>query len=344
MKKSLLKTSLLLATLSLLAGCGKSPLDMDKWVFSPKNANNIEVGILQPLEHGALSLAREGFLEGLAEQGFTNGVNMTVTYQNANANEADLVTLAKNLVTKCDLNLGIGTGASQALHSAQINKGLTKPILFTAVTDAVSAQLVTSNENPGGYITGSSDANPVEAQIQLIKECIPDADLIGILYTQSETNSEVQANQARAAATELGISTKVSTCTDSSDISSVALALAQTEGLDAIYIPTDNNIAGNMQGVKNAAESTHVLVVTGEESMMKNGGHVTLSVNYKELGKRAGLMAASIMKHEHKPNEIPVVTMTKEECSYLMCSANLEAAGINLPQSVVEKCVDVPVE
>ena len=77
-----------------------------------------------------------------------------------------------------------------------------------------------SELKPGGYITGSSDANPVEAQIDLIKECIPDADKIGILYTQSETNSEVQANQAQAQAEKVGLTVVRMTCTDTTDLPS----------------------------------------------------------------------------------------------------------------------------
>ena len=110
-----------------------------------------------------------------------------------------------------DLTLGIGTGASKALYSAQINSGSTNPILFTAVTDAVAAELVESNENSGNYITGTSDANPVEAQISLIKECLPDAKKIGIIYTQSEVNSEVQANEAKEEAERQGLTVEVAT-------------------------------------------------------------------------------------------------------------------------------------
>lgn len=299
------------------------------------------IGILQPLEHDALGLAREGFIDALKEGGYEDGVNIDIDYQNANGVEADIVTLAKSLTTKCDLTLGIGTGASVALQSAQVNSGSKNPILFTAVTDAVDAKLVASNEKPGGFITGSSDANPVEAQIDLILECIPEADKIGILYTQSETNSEVQANQAEAQAIKKGLEVVRMTCTDTSDLVQVANKLCSTEGIDAIYIPTDNLIAANMASVKSALEEYKVLCVCGEESMMVQGGHVTLSVDYYELGKKAGKMAVQILKGEKAPADIPVATMALEECSYLMCTENLEKAGITIAESVKAKCKDV---
>ena len=306
-----------------------------------KKIENVKIGILQPVEHDALGLAKKGFIDALAEKGYKEGENLTIDYQNANGQENDLVTLAKSLTNKCDMTLGIGTGATVALQSAQVNSGSTKPIIFTAVTDAVTAGLVTSNAAPGGYITGSSDANPVEAQIDLIKECIPDADKVGILYTQSETNSEVQANQAQAQAEKVGLTVVRMTCTDTTDLAQVAERLCATEGLDALYIPTDNLIAANMTTVKAAVEKYHILCVTGEEGIMAAGGHVTLSIDYYELGKKAGYMAANILKGEAKPESTPVQTMSISECKYVMCSENLTAAGITIPESVKEKCTDV---
>ncbi|MCR5422300.1 MAG: ABC transporter substrate-binding protein [Bacilli bacterium] len=306
-----------------------------------KKTENVKIGILQPVEHDALGLAKKGFIDALAEKGYKEGENLTIDYQNANGQENDLVTLAKSLTNKCDMTLGIGTGATVALQSAQVNSGSTKPIIFTAVTDAVTTGLVTSNAAPGGYITGSSDANPVEAQIDLIKECIPDADKVGILYTQSETNSEVQANQAQAQAEKVGLTVVRMTCTDTTDLAQVAERLCATEGLDALYIPTDNLIAANMTTVKAAVEKYHILCVTGEEGIMAAGGHVTLSIDYYELGKKAGYMAASILKGEAKPESTPVQTMSISECKYVMCSENLTAAGITIPDTVKEKCTDV---
>ncbi|MBO7078442.1 MAG: ABC transporter substrate-binding protein [Bacilli bacterium] len=325
--KQILSVFLLVILALVFAGC--------------KKTENVKIGILQPVEHDALGLARKGFIDALAEKGYKEGENLTIDYQNANGQENDLVTLAKSLTNKCDMTLGIGTGATVALQSAQVNSGSTKPIIFTAVTDAVTAGLVTSNAAPGGYITGSSDANPVEAQIDLIKECIPDADKVGILYTQSETNSEVQANQAQAQAEKVGLTIVRMTCTDTTDLAQVAERLCATEGLDALYIPTDNLIAANMTTVKAAVEKYHILCVTGEEGIMAAGGHVTLSIDYYELGKKAGYMAASILKGEAKPESTPVQTMSISECKYVMCSENLTAAGITIPDTVKEKCTDV---
>ena len=305
--------------------------------FTACNSGGIVIGILQPAEHAALTAAREGFMQAIEDA----GLNVTFKYQNANGVEADQNTMAKSLVAKSALTLGIGTGASLSLQAAAINTGSDKPILFTAVTDPVDAGLVASNEAPGGHITGASDMNPVAAQIDLIKECLPTAQKIGIFYTQSETNSKVQADQAAAEAEEQGLAVEIMTCTDSSDIAANINTLCGSKNIDALYIPTDNNVAAHMQPVKNAVETYHILTVCGEESIMANGGHITLSISYKELGRRTGEMAVKILEEGANPATMPVVSMTANECSYVMCSENANAAGVTIPESVQQKCTDI---
>lgn len=297
----------------------------------------VKVGILQPVEHVALDAAREGFKTGI-EAKLGDGYKVEYVYRNASGSDADRVAFAKDLVSTCDLYLGIGTDASKDLKSAAEDKGLIKPLLFTAVTDPVDAGLVESLDNGKGFVTGTSDMQPLDAQIQLIKECIPSVDKVGILYTQGESNSVVQANQAEEALTNEGITSVRQSCTNASDVSAAALALVNTSGIDAIYIPTDNNIAANTDAVKTAVSNKHVLVVTGEEGMMNGCGHVTLSINYTSLGEVTGEMAAKIVKEELVPGKLPVKTMTASECNYVMNAENCADAGVTLPQSVIDKC------
>lgn len=303
-------------------------------------SDKTKIGILQPVEHDALSAARTGFISALAEKGYDE-TKVEFVYHNAGGKDAELTTMAKDLVSSCSMTLGIGTGAAQVLKSTSVDKGLVKPVLFTAVTDPVDAGLVDSLENGKGFVTGTSDAQPIEAQIDLIKECIPEADKIGILYTQSETNSVIQANQAKSVIESAGMSAIIKTATGPSDVSNTALALASESGLDAIYIPTDNNIAANTDAVKTAVSSKHILVVCGEESMTKGCGGVTLSLNYEELGKVTGRMAVEILSGEKNAKDIPVRVMTKEDCNYAMSSANLADAGVTLPESVTTKCSEL---
>ena len=325
MKRKMILMPLL--TVALLGAC------TNKVDYTPvdKNKETIKVGILQPVEHVALGAARKGFEDALKAANLPNKID--IAYSNAGGNDADLVTLAKNLIDSCDLSLGIGTGASKALLGAQVNAGLKKPLLFTAVTDPVDAGLVKNADNPSGYVCGTTDANPVEAQIALIKEFKSSATKVGIMYTQTEENSKVQSDQAEAAIKAAGMTASVKTCTNSSDIKATAEALV-AEGVDAIYLPTDNNIAANMNAVKQAAVAGGTLVVAGEEGMLEEGGHITLSIDYYNLGKNTGEMAASLIKNDTKPTDYKVVAVPASNCSYVYSSKNLADAGLSMPEAL----------
>ena len=326
-KRHLVVGSLLL--MSMLSGC---------------KDNRIQVGILQPVDHKALTATRLGFMEGLNEKGYGKD-KVHFIYENARGKEAELNNKSKSLVANSDLTLGLGTDAAKALASSALDKGSTKPILFSAVTDPVGAGLVDSLDVGSGYITGMSDDNPVEAQIELILECFEgtekEVDKIGLLYTRSEENSVAQANRAKKVIEEHGINAITKTATGDADVSSTAVALVNEEGLDAIYIPTDNNIAAKAGEVKDAVSGKGILVVTGEKDMLVNCGAVTLSIDYFELGKRTGYMAAAILSGEKEPKDIPVGYMALEECEYYYSSSNCTDAGITLPSSVISKSKDV---
>lgn len=342
MKHKLLLTAIPLLFFSL-TGCAGGYKDIDTGRTVQEGTlvetdHKIRVGILQPVEHIALGLARQGFVDGLKEAGYVDGKNITIDYRNAGGKDAAQSTQAKTLITKNEINLGIGTGASLSLKSASDNAGKTNPLLFTAVTDPVDAKLVNNAKAPEGYVTGTSDMNPVEAQVQLIKECLPNATKIGILYTKTETNSVVQADMAKAEAEKQGFEVEIETVDNSSQITAKATKLA--ESCQAIYLPTDNNIAANMNAVKVPADNAHCLIVAGEEGMLEGGAHITLSIDYYELGKTTGKMAVSLINGSKTVSQLPVKYMSSEECEYVLNSANLTSAGITLPEAVVAKCRD----
>lgn len=312
MKKLLFVLIVLVASLTLV-GCGEDVKT---------------IGILQPVTHEALDKAQEGFIDALKEAGYVDGVNIKLIVNNAAGSDSDLNVMAKSLVSQCDLTLGIGTGAAQALKAQEEKIASTNPLLFTAVTDPVAVKLVNSNEHPDSFVTGTSDMNPVVDQIGLIKKYIPEADKIGIFYTGSETNSEVQAQLAKQEAERQGLEVVIGTITDATDLQAVLRKLCATEGLDAIYIPTDNTVASNMNAVKSVLNEYHILTVCGEESMASAGGHITLSVDYYQLGKKAGEMAVKILKNGKTPSELPVYSMPGEECVFKYFEENIKAAGL----------------
>ena len=298
------------------------------------------IGILLPVTHDALNNAANGFKEGLKQAGWEDGKNIAITTKNAEGKDDDLRTMAKSLIANNVLTLGLGTGATEQLKSAQKNRGSKNPILFSAVTDPVGAGFAKSLEQPGGLITGSSDAQPVEGQIDLIKRVLPSADKVGIFYTISESNSEAQALDAKAEIEAQGMTAVIRTCSDVNDLDTSLASLLAVDGLDAIYIPTDNNVAANMQKVKASAKGKGVLIVGGEVGML-SGAHITISVDYVTLGKKTGEMAAQILNGEKKPEDLPVYVMPVSECGNYYSSVNLADAGVELEPNSLTGFIDV---
>lgn len=269
----------------------------------------IDIGILQYVTHGALDASRLGFLDALAEAGYEEGVDFRIHLQNPQAEQSQLAPMSSQLVSQADLLFAIATPAAIAIANEKVRRNTTTPLLFTAVTDPVDAGLVASLETPNGTNTGTNDMNPVAEQIALILDLVPDATTIGILYTASEDNSQIQASLASSAAEALGLEVEIRTVTSAGEIQQAMTSLANA-GIDALYLPTDNLLASSMEIVNTRATELQLPVVCGESSMAEKGGTATLGINYYELGVLTGEMAVQILRGEATPASLPVVGLT----------------------------------
>ncbi len=342
------KTILLpVVTLMSLLACSK-PVVPDRAVID-LSKSNFKLGILQPISHSALDEARVAFKEVINESiasGALHDLGKTVTFreENPEGDPAQLANLAKSIAADSDIMLGIATDPSQALKNSRDEFGTKQPILFTAVTDPVNAGLIKRFPHHDGSVTGTSDDNPVEAQIQLITKCLTDIQpaqiKLGILYTGSETNSEVQAKRAKKAANAAGISKVTNyTCTNVTDLATVVNKAASES--DVIYVPTDNLMAANTDTIKTAVDTYSCLCVVGESNMLV-AGHITYSVSYELLGKRTGEMAIDILTGAKKTHEIDAEKMLDEEyLSKKYNSANFASSHLSIPAEVVDEFEDV---
>ena len=320
-------TALLLA-MSLaavsLAGCGSTGKDSGD---SKKKADDdvYHVGVIQLVEHEALDAATEGFQDALKEK---LGDKVVFDVQNAQGEETNCATICTKFVND-DVDL-IMANATQALTSAATATP-DIPIVGTSVTDFVTTGTVESNDKPGTNVTGTSDLAPIDQQIALLKRLVPDAKTVGILYCSSEANSVYQAEEAQKELEKEGIKVEVYTVADSNDIQQVVTKAADNS--DAIYIPTDNTIASNMEIVKNVTVPEKVPVIAGEENMCAVGGLATLSISYYNIGYNAGLMAYDILVNGKDPAEMPIQYADEITLKY-----NAEIAselGIQIPDDMV---------
>lgn len=310
-------------------------------LISCKKDDRIQIGILQLISHGALDKAREGFIAALEENGYSNGDNITITVLNPQGEATTMQTQAAKLVRQSDLILAIATPAAIAVQSELKSQGKNTPLLFTAVTDPVDAKLLDDMENPGGNITGTSDLNPINKQIDLIKELLPEATTLGILYNASEPNSEIQANLAEEYASSIDLIVKRKTVTNATEIKTVLSSLITQENVDVIYTPTDNLLASNMGVLEEtilSLSSHHVPIIAGERDNVYQGASLTYSINYYTLGHLTGLMAKAILEGE-KPGSISVATI--EDVELIINKKQLDKLNIPIPEELLTKADEI---
>jgi putative tryptophan/tyrosine transport system substrate-binding protein len=276
---------------------------------APEAAKKVKIGISQIVEHPSLDEARKGFIAALKDNGYIEGENLEIDYKNAQNDMPAQVTIAQKFVAdKKDLILGIATPTAQAMAQATqtSSDGKNIPVLFTAVTDALSAKLVASNEKPGANVTGTVDMHP-EAVLKLmefISKNVPDVKKVGILYSPSEANSVVNVKMAKDNLTKLGIEVVEAAATNSNEVQTAAQQLVGK--VQAIYVPSDNTVVGALDTVIQVAEKNKLPLFVPEKDSVKKGGAVSYGFEYFDLGYATGKMAVDILKNGKKPADIPV--------------------------------------
>lgn len=342
MKKTLAFLLSLGLTVSMLAGCGsktnettaaadaqtesaadekESGADESGSAAATTSDKTYKIGVLQYVQHDALDASNEGFFAALDDL----GVKYDADQQNAAGEASSCQTIAETLVNNGnDLIFAIATPAAQSVAGTTADI----PILLTAVTDPAESGLVESNDAPGGNVTGTSDLTPVTEQIDLLKELIPDAKTVGVLYCSAESNSVLQADMAKEACKAAGLEAADYTVSSSNEIQTVVESMIGK--VDAIYAPTDNMIAAGMATVAMIANENKIPVICGEEGMVKEGGIATYGINYYKLGYKTGEMAAKVLTEGADPASMPVEYLSAEECSLLINKETADTLGIDV--------------
>ena len=280
---------------------------------------SVTIGISQFAEHGSLDNCREGFLEGLKEAGYEEGKNLTIEYQNAQADTGNAATIADSFVNKkVDLICAIATPSAMSAYNSAMDADI--PVIYTAVSDPVGAGLAKEDGSNAGNITGSCDLLPVDEQLKMIRKMLPDAKKIGILYTTSEANSVSTIKEYKKVSDKYGfeiVDTGINTLAD------VDMAAADLVGkVDCICNLTDNTVVSALQTVLAAANDAKIPVFGSEVEQVKNGCVAAVGIDYVALGKQTGEMAAKVLKGEATAAETPF-----EICEGGNVYVNTEAAG-----------------
>lgn len=325
--KRLAKVMTGIMVLCLLAGCGGTG----------EKADVLKIGITQISDHPSLDNCREGFIEGLASEGFVDGENIEIEFKSASDDMAANTQIAGAFAASGkDLVCGIATPSAQALYAACAEKGI--PVIFNAVSDPVAAKLAKSETEPFAGITGVSDSLPVSDQLELIRKVLPDAKTIGIIYSTAEANSVSTIEVYKAEAPNYGFEIEAVGIGSEAEVAQAADVLASK--VDCISNMTDNTVVAALAVVLDKANTAGIPVFGSEEEQVKNGCIASAGLDYIELGKQAGVMAARVLSGE-SIDTIPYETLKE---SKITVNPDVAAKlGITIPEDVLEAAEAVAV-
>lgn len=314
MKISKKIVSILTATalVASLTGCGSNGSSSKKYT----------IGICQLMEHEALDAATKGFKDTLTKKLGTD--NVEFDEQNAQGESTNCSTICNGFVTSnVDLILANATGALQAATQATADI----PILGTSVSDYATALNIKDwKGKTGTNVSGTSDLAPIDQQEAILKEIIPNAKKVGILYCSSEPNSAYQSKLMQEALKKDGIAYKEYTAADSNEIQSVTTTAC--DECDVLYVPTDNTMASSVNTIKNVAIPAGIPMIAGEKGICA-AGVATLSIDYYNLGCQTGEMAYDILKNKKKAGDMEVQFAKKLTKMYN--AENAKALNITIP-------------
>ena len=320
MKKLVMVGISLMCVAGLLAGCGNS---------SSSNDGNYEIGILQFANHGSLDNCREGFLQGLKEEGIEEGKNLTVTYKNSGSDMATDNQIASSFASKdYDLICAIATPSAQSAYNATKDKDI--PVVYTAVTSPKLAGFVDDNNKNVGNITGTSDLILADEQLKLIKDIMPDVKNVGIPYSTSEVNSKSGIEAYEKAASKYGVNIVTQGISASADIPMATDSLLKK--VDCITNLTDNTVVSNLPTILDKANKAKIPVFGSEVEQIKNGCIACVGIDYVKLGNQTGKMAAKILKGEATAKDMEFETFNAGEI--VINTKVASDLGLTIPDSV----------
>ena len=291
------------------------------------------VAVTAIVEHPALDSARDGILEALNQAGYKQGDNLKWQYQSAQGNTGTAAQIARKFIgDKADVLVGIATPTAQALAAG--TKQI--PIVFTAVTDPVQAQLTPSWEASGTNVTGVSDVLELDKQIDLIKEIIPDAKKVGIVYNPGEANSVAVVEALKKQLPEHGMELVEAAAPRTVDVRNAALSLAGK--VDVIYTNTDHNVVSAYEAMAKVGNDTKTPLIASDTDSVKRGAIAALGVDYHDLGVQTGRIVARILDGE-KPGDI--APQTSDNLQLFINVTAAEKQGVLLSEELLLRATQI---
>ncbi len=312
-----------LALLLVLTACGSGAKDTVKY----------RIGAIQLADHASLDAAYQGMHDSLDD--LLGEGNYAVDFKNAQGDNATVEQIVAKFVSDdVDLIYAIATPAAQAAYNQTEGKDI--PVVFNAVTDPVAAGLVDSMDKPGGHVSGVSDISPVEKQLKIVQEILPNVGEVGILYNVGEANSISQIATIEEVAAKIGLKLNVVGVSEQSEI---PLAVGKLVGeVDALYNITDNMMVAASATLIDAADGAKIPVFASEDGAYDLGILATESLSYYEFGKAAAGMIKEILVDGKDVGTLEVVV--SDATNLYVNEEVAKVLGIELPASVTDRATD----
>lgn len=309
--KKILTVLIILAI--LLTGCQSSGTDN-------KDSNVYNIGICNYVDDASLNQIIDNIQKQLNTLAQQNNVTINIKVENCNLDANVLNQIIANFANM-DLMVGVATPVAIAMKNATEDSQI--PVVFAAVSDPLGAELVSSFENPGGNLTGTSDFLDTNAIMNLIFALNPDLDKVGLLYDVGQDSSTLAINEAKAYLQSRNIEVVEKTGTNVSEIMLAAQALIDN-GCKVIFTPTDNTVMTAELSIYETLAAAGVQHYTGADSFALNGAFLGYGVDYANLGKETANMIYDILVNKKDISSYPVrtfdngtATVNTETCELL---------------------------
>lgn len=315
--KKLVSLALALILALSLAACGGSgsnagstaagaQTQTDTAQNGPTETVTYTVGICNFVDDASLNQIIANIRSRLDAISAEKGVTFVIDEDNCNTDASVMNQIIANFqADNVDLMVGVATPVAMAMQAA--TEGTDMPVVFAAVSDPLGAGLVDSLEAPGANITGTSDYLDTNAIMNLIFAANPDADLIGLLYNVGEDSSAAPIAAAKEYLAAKGVTVVERTGTTVDEVMLAAQALV-TDGVDAIFTPTDNTIMTAELAIYETLAEAGIPHYTGADSFALNGAFLGYGVDYANLGVETANMIAEILVDGKDAGSVPVKT------------------------------------
>jgi putative ABC transport system substrate-binding protein len=287
------------------------------------------VGIIEPLQHVAVTDITKGIKDGLGDL----AARTDVLVENANRDNSQLAQIISKYQDRgVTVYVPIFTNTAQTVKASVSNR----PIVFAAVTDPISANLLANAKKPEGNVTGVSDLWPIAPNLQLIRRILPNARTMGVVYDPGDPSSAATMPILEEECSKQGLGLVKKPVTNSSEILQSLTALKGAA--DVLFTANDVTVTASFPALVTFAMQNKIPLFAGDYSSVKRGAIAAVGQNYYNVGFDAGRIVKQIL--EGRPvSELPVVYTTGGDM-YLNKYAAVQM-GVSLPDSLLKEAKEV---